>query len=162
LELLPGNDIDLKMIFKGYERLPIDIQKLLDEYIVKNSSLVPTLEYGDILAEKITIILIHAVSFIITFLVIYFLLMVVAGIMNTIFKAPILNLANRFLGGALGTIKAIVMLYIIFAIASPFVALSENDNKITTAILDSKSSEYFYENNIVLNYLTYKGIINNR
>jgi hypothetical protein len=38
--------------------------------------------------------------------------------------------------------------------------MSKPDNLLTTTILESKSSEFFYENNIILNYLTYKGTLN--
>jgi uncharacterized membrane protein required for colicin V production len=162
MELIPVKGLNLETIFKGYSKLPFDIQKMLDEYLIKSNILISPVNYSDVLAEKITGIIIYALSFIVTFLVAYLLLMIVAGILNTLFKAPILNLANRFLGGVLGLGKAVVIIYIIFALASPFIVISETSNPLTTAIIESKASEVFLENNIILNYLSYKGVVINQ
>ncbi|MBG0765744.1 MAG: hypothetical protein H0S78_12880, partial [Tissierellales bacterium] len=52
-----------------------------------------------------------------------------------------------------------VILYLVFALATPFIMFSDKDNTFTNMVLESKSSEIFYENNLVLNYLSYKDII---
>ncbi len=151
---------DLGGVFKGFEKLPFDIQRLLNDYVFKDAMNENISNYIENLSERIAAIFVYIISFAITFLVVYFVLMIAANILNTMFKAPVLSTFNRLFGGGLGFIKAIILIYIFFAIASPFISMSKPDNGLTTTILESKSSEYFYENNIILNYLTYKGILN--
>lgn len=152
--------VDLGGIFKGFEKLPFDIQKLLNDYIFKEVVNENVYNYIENLSERIAGIFVFIISFAITFLVVYLVLMIAANILNTMFKAPVLNTANKLFGGGFGIIKSILLLYIFFAIASPFISMSKPDNLVTTTILESKSSEFFYENNIILNYLTYKGTLN--
>lgn len=151
--------VDVGGIFKGFDKLPFDIQKLLNDFIFKDAINEAVTQYIDTLADRIATIFIFIISFAITFLIVYFILMIAANILNTMFKAPILSTFNKIFGGGLGILKSVVMIYIIFAIASPFISMSKPDNSFTTMILESRSSEVFYENNLILNYLTYKGIL---
>jgi uncharacterized membrane protein required for colicin V production len=155
---LPSKELDLGSIFKGFEKLPSDIQRIMENFM--QTSIGETAEvYAQSMSDKITNVFLIIISFTVAFLMAYLILMIVAGVLNVLFKAPVLNTANKLLGGLFGLLKAVVLLYIVFAIASPFIAISEKDNIITTEILESKSSEVFYENNLILNYLTYKGIL---
>lgn len=155
---LPGTDLDLGSIFNGFGKLPFDIQRIMEDFL--QSSIKETAaDYAISMSDKITNIFIVIISFTVAFLIAYLLLMIIAGVLNIMFKAPVLNMANKLLGGLFGLLKAVVLLYIVFAIASPFIAMSEKENMFTTEILESKSSEVFYENNLILNYLTYKGAL---
>lgn len=156
IENLPVSEIDLGNIFHGFGKLPFDIQRIMGEFL-QSSIGNTTSEYAYSMSEKITDVVLVIISFTVTFLIVYLGLMIVTGVLNIMFKAPVLNIANKLLGGVFGLLKAIVLLYIIFAVASPFIAMSHVDNNITGEILESKSSEIFYENNLILNYLTYKG-----
>lgn len=99
------------------------------------------------------------ISFTIAILFVFLILFVIANAVNAIVKAPVLNLANKLLGGGLGIVKSVLILYLVFALATPFIMFSDKDNSITNKVLESSSSEIFYENNIILNYLSYKNII---
>lgn len=157
---IPLDKFNIGNILKGYEKLPFDIQKLLDNFIGQGNSVNSFSSYTDGLADKITYIFVLAIGFAVTFLIAYLILIIVVGVLGNLLKTPVLNIANKILGGTFGVLKSIVLLYIIFAIATPFIAMSKENNDITTEILSSKSSEIFYENNLILNYLTYKGILN--
>ncbi|HBV67326.1 MAG TPA: hypothetical protein DEF04_03450 [Clostridiales bacterium] len=118
---------------------------------------------GDTLSvfiDNISIILIRSVSFIITFLVIYALLVLLSSFINAIFKLPLLNFTNRIFGAGTGILKSAIVLYIIFALSSPMIGFLQ-DNKLAQGVLESESSKIFYDNNIILNYLSYKGFYNN-
>ncbi len=155
---LPNKELDLGGIFKGFGKLPFDIQRIMEDFL--QTSIGDTAEaYAQSMSDKITNVFLIIISFTVAFLITYLILMIVAGVLNVLFKAPVLNTANKLLGALFGLLKAVVLLYIVFAIVSPFIAMSEKDNIITTEILESKSSEVFYENNLILNYLTYKGIL---
>ncbi|HBH12278.1 MAG: Uncharacterized protein XD91_0989 [Clostridiales bacterium 38_11] len=150
---------DLGGVFKGFEKLPFDIQRLLNDFVFKDAMNENISNYIENLADRIAAIFVYVISFAITFLVVYLVLMIAANILNTMFKAPVLSTINKLFGGGLGLIKTIILIYIFFVIASPFISMSKPDNGLTTTILESRSSEYFYQNNIILNYLTYKGIL---
>lgn len=154
----PGKDLDLGSIFKGFGKLPFDIQRIMEDFL-QTSIQETAVDYAQTMSDKITNVFLVIISFTVAFLIAYLILMIAAGVLNVMFKAPVLNMANKLLGGLFGLLKAIVLLYIVFAIASPFIAMSEEDNIVTSEILESKSSEVFYENNLILNYLTYKGVL---
>jgi len=155
---IPGTEIDMSSLFKGFGQLPFDIQRTLED-LLTNSIGETASEYAQSMSDKITNVFLVIISFTLALLIAYLILMIIAGVLNVMFKAPVLNMANKLLGAIFGLLKAVVMLYIVFAIASPFIAMSEKDNMFTTEVLQSKSSEIFYENNLILNYLTYRGIL---
>ena len=157
----PVGKIDLGAILNGYNKLPFDIQKLLDDFIGQGTDLNSISSYSNGLADKITYIFVLVIGFAVTFLLAYLILIIVVGVLGNIIEIPVLNIVNKIFGGAFGILKSIILLYIIFAISTPFIAMSSPTNIITTEILSSKSSEILYENNLILNYLTYKGILNN-
>lgn len=153
-----GESASLENIFNGFDRLPFDIKMIFND--LTNSS------GGDVagntlaLSDKITTLIMIFISFTIALLFVFLILFIIANAINVIMKAPVLNLANKLLGAGLGVVKSILVLYLVFALATPFIMFSDEDNFVTSKILESSSSEIFYENNIVLNYLSYKGIIN--
>jgi uncharacterized membrane protein required for colicin V production len=159
IEKLPFSDPTPGDFFKGFDRLPFDLQKILNDQGSTLGISDSAAAYGEQLATQITNLMLVIISFTLTFLATYFLLIIIANILNTLFKAPVLNTANKVSGGVLGLIKGLAMLYLIFAIASPFIAVSKPENRLTSAVLESKSSELFYENNLILNYMTYRGIL---
>ena len=88
------------------------------------------------------------------------LLVLLSNFIDIIFKLPILNLTNRLIGAATGILKGVFILYIIFALASPLIGFMQ-DSKFVQNILNSESSNIFYENNLILNYLSNKGFYKN-
>lgn len=110
----------------------------------------------DMLINNITDFFIRSLGFIITFFAIYVILLLLCEIIDIVFKLPVLNLTNKVCGGILGLGKSILILYIIFALMTPLIAFLP-DNHLTKNITKSKSYSIFYENNIILNYLSYKG-----
>lgn len=106
--------------------------------------------------DNISLLAIRSISYLITFLVIYAVLLALSSMLDLIMKFPILNLTNRIFGGLTGILKGVILLYLVFALAAPLISFMQ-DKPLTQSVLNSESSKIFYENNILLNYFAYKG-----
>lgn len=140
--------------FEDILKLPVEMQNLLSN--IFNSGNTGNVDSYSVFVDSISSILVRTISFLITFLIIYILLVILSNIINTIFKLPVLNLTNRVFGGITGVLKSIVVLYLVFALSSPLISFMQDSN-LAQSIIKSESSKIFYDNNIILNYLSYKG-----
>lgn len=113
-----------------------------------------------IFVDNMSLLVIRSISFVVTFLAIYAILLILTTIINTVMKLPLLNLTNRLLGAFMGIVKSVILLYLIFALATPLISFMY-DKPLAQSVLDSESSKIFYDNNIILNYLSYKGFYEN-
>src|SRR6056297_501542 len=145
-------------LLKGFDKLPFDMKMIFKDVINNPENSLSVNNYGNI-ADQLTNLIMVFISFTIAILFTFLVIFIVANILNTIVKLPVLNLANKLLGGVLGGLKTVLILYLVFAVATPLIMFSDQDNAITSMVLESESSSVFYENNIVLNYLSYKDII---
>jgi uncharacterized membrane protein required for colicin V production len=152
-----GEAVSLENIFNGFEQLPFDLKMMFNDLI--NNSGGDIVGNATVLSDKITALIMTFISFTIAILFAFLILFIIANAVNAIVKAPVLNLANKVLGGGIGIVKSVLILYLVFALATPFIMFSDKDSNITDKILESTSGEIFYENNIILNYLSYKNII---
>ncbi len=152
-----GDAVSLENIFNGFDQLPFDIKMMFNDLVSSSGGGIS--ENATALSDKITALIMIFISFTIAILFVFLILFVIANAINAVVKAPVLNLANKLLGGGLGIVKSVLILYLVFALATPFIMFSDKDNTITNKVLESSSSEIFYENNIILNYLSYKNII---
>ncbi len=150
--------VKLMETFDESVNIPAELKNVLSN-IINTSDVVGTDNFT-VFIDNISIILIRSISFVITFLVIYAILVLISNFINVIFKLPLLNLTNRIFGAGTGLLKAVIILYIIFALSSPLIGFLQ-DGKLAQGILNSESSKIFYDNNILLNYLSYKGFYNN-
>lgn len=144
--------------FEKSMNIPVELKNVLSNII--NTGDVAQADTFAVFVDNISIILIRSISFVITFLVIYAILVLISNLINVIFKLPLLNLTNRLFGAGTGLIKSVIVMYIIFALSSPLIGFLQ-DSEIAQAVLDSESSKIFYDNNIILNYLSYKGFYKN-
>ncbi|NYB73020.1 CvpA family protein [Sedimentibacter hydroxybenzoicus DSM 7310] len=138
--------------------VPSELQNILSN-IIKTGDLTQA-DTFQVFVNNISIIVVRSISFIITFLIIYAILVALSNLINLIFKLPILNITNRIFGAGTGFVKGIIILYIIFALSSPLIGFMQ-ENGVAKDVLSSESSKIFYNNNIILNYLSYKGFYNN-
>lgn len=144
--------------FEDSMQIPAELKNILSN-IISTGGISQTDSFT-VFVDNISIILVRSISFIVTFLVIYALLLAVSNFINVIFKLPLLNLTNRLFGVGTGFLKSFIVLYIVFALGSPLIGFLQN-NTLAKSILNSESSIIFYDNNIILNYLSYKGFYNN-
>lgn len=138
--------------------IPAELKNVLSNII--NTTDVTSNDTFSVFVDNISIILVRSISFIITFLLIYAALVLISNFINVIFKLPLLNLTNRIFGAGTGLLKSVLVLYIIFALSSPLIGFLQ-ESKFAQSVLSSEASKIFYDNNIILNYLSYKGFYNN-
>ncbi len=133
-------------------KLPQEMKSLLMQSFKNDVSIANF----DVFVNQLTDFAIKSLGFVITFLIIYSILLILVNLLDAFLKLPILNLSNKVGGAIVGLGKSIILLYIIFALASPIIAFV-SDSKIVKDINESTASEIFYKNNIILNYLSYNG-----
>ncbi len=135
--------------------VPVELQKFVNNIMESEAS--DTLA---IFVDNMSLLIVRSISFVITFLAIYAILLLLTTLINTVMKLPLLNLTNRLLGAFMGILKSAILLYLIFALTAPMFSFMQ-DKPLAQSILNSESSKIFYDNNIILNYLSYKGFYDN-
>lgn len=136
-------------------KIPVELQKFVNNIMANEA----TDTFG-VFVDNMSLLIIRSISFVITFLAIYAILLLLTTFINTVMKLPLLNLTNRLFGAFTGILKSIILLYLVFALASPILSFMQ-DKPLAQSILNSESSKVFYDNNIILNYLSYKGFYEN-
>ena len=136
-------------------KVPVELQKFVNNIMAS--------EFTDtfaIFVDNMSLLVIRSISFVITFLTIYTVLLLLTAIINAVMKLPLLNITNRVFGAFMGILKSVILLYLIFALSAPMLSFMQ-DKPLAQSILNSESSKIFYDNNIILNYLSYKGFYDN-
>lgn len=157
-QILQNGSEDITNAFSETMKLPVELQNVVSNMF--NTSVSSNIDSFSLFVDKISVIVIRSLSFLITFLFIYIVLVLASNLINVLFKLPVLNLINRIFGATIGAIKAVIVLYIVFALCSPLIGFVK-ENTVINEILESESSKVFYDNNIILNYLSYKGFYDN-
>jgi uncharacterized membrane protein required for colicin V production len=141
--------------FNNIGKIPVELQKFVNNIMASEAS-----DTFAIFVDNMSLLVIRSISFIVTFLAIYAILLILTTIINTVMKLPLLNITNRLLGALMGIVKGVILLYLIFALATPLISFMQ-DKPLAQSVLNSESSKIFYDNNIILNYLSYKGFYEN-
>lgn len=132
----------------------LDLFKLpttLKEGVISNSTGVEQ-SAQNLISDNLTNIVITIISFFIVFIVAKILLNIAVKILDNITRLPGLNEVNKLLGFVIGVTKGIIIVYIIFAILTPVIAMYP-DGFIANNTINSKLGYYFYTNNIIIMYL---------
>ena len=136
-------------------KIPVELQKFVNNIMASEAS-----DTFAVFVDNISLLIIRSISFVVTFLAIYVILLILTAFINTVMKLPFLNLTNRLFGAFMGILKSVILLYLIFALAAPVLSFMQ-DKPFAQEVLKSESSKIFYDNNIILNYLSYKGFYEN-
>ena len=131
--------------------VPVELQKFVNNILINEAS-----DSFAAFVDNLSLLIMRSISFVITFLIIYAILLLLTTVINTVMKLPLLNLTNRVFGALMGILKSVILLYLIFALSAPLLSFMQ-DKPLAQSVLKSESSKIFYDNNIVLNYLSYKG-----
>ncbi|MDD4089477.1 MAG: CvpA family protein [Tissierellia bacterium] len=141
--------------FNNIGKIPVELQKFVNNIMASEAS-----DTFAIFVDNMSLLVIRSISFVVTFLAIYAILLILTTIINTVMKLPLLNITNRLLGALMGIVKGVILLYLIFALSTPLISFMQ-DKPLAQSVLNSESSKIFYDNNIILNYLSYKGFYEN-
>lgn len=136
-------------------KVPVELQKFVNNIMAGGAP-----DTFAVFVDNMSLLIIRSISFVVTFLAIYVILLLLTTLINTVMKLPLLNLTNRLFGAFMGILKSVIILYLIFALAAPMLSFMQ-DRPLAQSVLNSESRKIFYDNNIILNYLSYKGFYEN-
>ncbi len=139
----------------NFSKVPVELQKFVNNIMAGEAS-----DTFAAFVDNMSLLIIRSISLVLTFLAIYVILLLLTALINTIMKLPLLNLTNRLFGAFMGILKSAIILYLIFALAAPMLTFMQ-DKPLAQSVLNSESRKIFYDNNIILNYLSYKGFYEN-
>lgn len=136
--------------------LPKSIKKSLKEN--NNSKVYKDMELGKknfkgYVANYITGLIINAISFIATFVVILILLWVICIALDILSKLPLLNQINKLAGLAAGLVHGLVVVWILFILLTVFGSSSFGQEAMQMIEKDTILST-LYDNNILLRIIT--------
>lgn len=100
----------------------------------------------DELARRLTMLMLKIIAVIGLFIIIRILLMAVFIVLDGASKLPVIGHANALLGGILGIINALAIIYIVCAVLSILSVSSDIQNLINQSYI----VKYFYNYNILL------------
>lgn len=119
----------LKTVNSGSDNINSAIEKGMDE-----------------LARRLTMLMLKIIAVIGLFIIIRILLMAVFIVLDGASKLPVIGHANALLGGILGIINALAIIYIVCAVLSLLSVSSDIQNLINQSYI----VKYFYNYNILL------------
>lgn len=100
--------------------------------------------------NSLTYIVARILVFVILFIVFSILLKIVSKLLSALLdKIPLVGTANSVLGGALGLIKAIIIVYVICTVCY-IVVMSDNAGNLKEIISDSYIYQFLIENNPIV------------
>lgn len=109
------------------------------------------LRIGDSFSEFFTKMCISAIGTLITFLILLFILTIIASMINsTIKKSSTLNASNKFLGFIFGISTSILIIIVILVAFAPLIYT----HSINDSITNSKLLNIFYNSNLYINMLS--------
>lgn len=127
------NNLDGKINKRAYNLL-VEYNKISDnaiddilESLVLSDKKSIAQKLSDVVIKPIILKILKVLIFILVFLVIIIIVKIVAGLMGFVNKVPIAGGINRMLGGVLGFLQGILMLYVVALLLKLIIAVTSND-----------------------------------
>ncbi len=89
---------------------------------------------------------------VVVFIIVKLALTLFVGILDTIMKLPLLNSVNRLGGVVFGLLKGVIIVWIVCAVVVLFLS-TEMFNGINDIIQSTAVTKYFYNNNMLMNFI---------
>ena len=138
------------------ERLPLP-ESIVDSLIENNETdyydALGVESFEDYISNYIACMIISAISFVATFLVIYIALKILCFSLDLISKLPVLNQINQLCGLAAGFVHGMLLVWL-GCIALTAISGSELGGKLMKMVTDSEILSYIYNHNLLLSTLT--------
>lgn len=106
----------------------------------------------DAVASSITSIALTLLSILAVFVLVKVAVWLLSHILDLVSHLPVIRTANRLLGGLLGAIYGVLILYVILAVLT-FGVTVKAFRKPTELVLESKIVSVMYHQNVLLNFL---------
>nr|WP_300005014.1 CvpA family protein [Tissierella sp.] len=128
-----------------------DIYKSLNTFLYpKISNLIS--ETSLFTADTITGLIINLLVIIVIYSLINMVLSIIIRSIDNVFKLPVLNTINKFAGLLFGLFKGVLIIFIIYALLTPVIALNPQSS-LAIATRASVLAQYFYRPEFLTNYL---------
>lgn len=105
------------------------------------------------MSAQLTGFVIDVLSFVIVLAAARLIIFIAARVLNVVSKLPVIGLVNRAAGMFIGTVKAIVLIYVLLALIGAAVTQTENNYLIYT-IESSSLAKAMYVQNPICNFLS--------
>jgi uncharacterized membrane protein required for colicin V production len=109
--------------------------------------------FEDYVSSYLTGVILNAMAFIITFVVVLILLWVICFALNLISKLPLLNQINKTAGLVAGLVHGLVVVWIFFILLTVF-GSTEPGQKALEMIGQDQTLSFIYNNNYLLKFIT--------
>ena len=87
--------------------VPVELQKFVNNILINEAS-----DSFTAFVDNLSLLIMRSISFVITFLIIYAILLLLTTVINTVMKLPLLNLTNRVFGALMGILKSVIAVYV--------------------------------------------------
>ena len=154
-ELLPTIELNREEQIGVIEnsKLPKVFQELILEN--NNNEIYESLgvaTFGEYFVKYFAKLFISVISFLLTFLIVTIVLRTVIYMLGLISDLPIIGGMNRLAGGAVGLVKALIIVWVIFAVITLMY-----DSKLGATCLqcieENEFLSYIYERNLLMNFM---------
>lgn len=131
----------------------MDLPDFLQTALIDNNHLEMKKEIGvsnfyDYISTYLARMIVNAIVFFCTFIVLSLLFSVTLLLMNMVMKLPGLNMINRLGGAAFGLVEALLVIWIAFVLID-FAVGTKVGTQLVTQIHDSKILSLIYEKNVI-------------
>lgn len=105
------------------------------------------------IANSIATVIARVIVFVILFIIFSIVLKLASKLLSSLLdKIPLVGTANSLLGGVLGLIKAIIIIYVICTV-SYLIVISDNAENLKPVISNSYVYQFITENNPVIDFI---------
>lgn len=113
---------------------------------------------GMSVTDGIAYLIIKAGSFIIFLALVLILVRLVGGMTKGIIRRTPLGIVDKLGGAALGLVKSLIIIFLVFALVVPVLGVISGDAYISSLIEKSKLAMYFMKYNFILDWLKGKAL----
>ena len=122
----------------------IQRESAMPKFMTKNTDIIDSI--SEKTAEDITALVLKITVGLSLFIIMKIVLLILFAVINAISKLPFVNSTNKLLGGLLGVVN---IMFVIYALCAAITLMTDNE-EILGIINSSYVIKYFYDNNILM------------
>ena len=122
----------------------IQCEEALPKFLTKDTDIIDNI--SEKTAEDITALILKIAVGLSLFVIMKLVLLILFGVINAISKLPLINSTNKLLGGLIGVVN---IMFVIYAVCAAIMLMADNED-IIGVINSSYVIKYFYDNNILM------------
>lgn len=122
----------------------IQRESAMPKFMTKNTDIIDSI--SEKTAEDITALVLKIAVGLSLFIIMKLVLLILFAVINAISKLPFVNSTNKLLGGLLGVVN---IMFVIYALCAAITLMTDNE-EILGIINSSYVIKYFYDNNILM------------